>query len=116
MAQPTLYTERLTLLPLADEHLELEVELDRDPEVMRYLTGRARTRSEVEEAHHRRLAAAEKVPGLGFWIGFDHVVFIGWWILQAPDGPDQLDVAGEAELGYRLLKRHWRRGYAKEGS
>ena len=31
--QQTLQTERITLVPLADEHLEWEVELDSDPEV-----------------------------------------------------------------------------------
>jgi Acetyltransferase (GNAT) domain len=35
-------TERITVVPLADEHLEWEVELDSDFEVMRYLSGRAR--------------------------------------------------------------------------
>ena len=40
-AQPVLHTARLTLVPLAGEHLELGVELDFDAEVMRYLTGRA---------------------------------------------------------------------------
>jgi hypothetical protein len=41
--QPTLHSARLTLVPLTDNHLELEVELDSDDEVMRYLTGRAFT-------------------------------------------------------------------------
>lgn len=41
MAQPTLQSDRLRLVPLADEHLELEVEPDSDPEVMRYIIGRA---------------------------------------------------------------------------
>ena len=120
MSQPILRTERLRLVPLADEHLELEVELDSDPEVMRYLIGRARTRAEVEQAHRRRLAAADEVPGLGFWVGFraggDGDEFVGWWILQPPNGPDQPKVPGEAELGYRLLRRHWRQGFASEGS
>src|SRR4051812_30011569 len=48
MTQRILQTERLTLFPLAEEHLELEVELDSDPAVMRYLTGRALSREEVE--------------------------------------------------------------------
>jgi RimJ/RimL family protein N-acetyltransferase len=116
MTQPTLRTERLTLVPLADEHLEWEVELDSDPEVMRYLTGRALTRAEAEQAHHRRLAAARKVPGLGFWAGFAEDGFVGWWILQPPFGPDQLEIPGEADLGYRLLRRRWRQGYASEGA
>lgn len=123
MAQPTLYTDRIRLVPLAEEHLEYEVELDSDPEVMRYLgDGRARTRAEVEAAHHRRLAAAGRVPGLGFWVGFlDHAdgsggEFIGWWILEPPVRPDQGPVEGQAELGYRLLRRHWRRGLASEGA
>jgi RimJ/RimL family protein N-acetyltransferase len=114
--QPTLQTARLTLVPLTDEHLELEVELDSDAEVMRYLTGRALSRAEVERARQRRIAAARSVPGLGFWVGFDRDDFIGWWILQPPHGPDQPEVAREADLGYRLLRRHWRRGYAAEGA
>jgi RimJ/RimL family protein N-acetyltransferase len=116
MAQPTLYTKRLQLVPLTDAHLELEVALDSDPEVMRYLTGRALSRAEVERAHLRRVAAAREVPGLGFWIGFAGDDFVGWWILQPPHGPDQPKVAGEADLGYRLLRRHWRLGYASEGA
>lgn len=116
MAQPTLNTKRLSLVPLADEHLPFEIELDSDPEVMRFITGRALSPEEVEQAHGRRLAAADEVLGLGFWTGFAANGFIGWWILQPPNGPDQPRVAGEADLGYRLLRRHWRRGYASEGA
>ncbi len=116
MSQPTLTTARIVLVPLADEHLELEVELDSDPEVMRYLGAGARSRTETEEAHKRRRSAAQKVPGLGFWVGFVDGEFIGWWILQPPHGPDQPEVEGEAELGYRLLRKYWRLGYASEGS
>ncbi|HUA44879.1 MAG TPA: GNAT family N-acetyltransferase [Solirubrobacteraceae bacterium] len=116
MTQPTLDTKRLRLVPLADEHLRFEIELDSDPEVMRYISGRAHSPQEVHEAHQRRVAAALEVPGLGFWAGFATDEFVGWWILQPPNGPDQPRVAGEADLGYRLLRRHWRRGYASEGA
>jgi RimJ/RimL family protein N-acetyltransferase len=116
MTQPTLYTGRLQLVPLTDAHLDLEIALDSDPEMMRYLTGRALSRAEVERAHLRRVAAVREVPGLGCWVGFAHDDFVGWWLLQPPHGPDQPKVAGEADLGYRLLRRHWRRGYASEGA
>jgi len=116
MSQPRLTTNRLHLVPLSEEHLELEVELDSDPEVMRYTAGRPHSRAEVEQSHRRRLAASHNIPGLGFWVGFADDVFLGWWILQPPNGPDQPKVPGEADLGYRLLRRHWRRGYASEGA
>ena len=60
MPLPILHTERLLLVPLANRHLELEVELDSDPEVLRYLSGRANTRDEVIESHARRMAHARK--------------------------------------------------------
>jgi RimJ/RimL family protein N-acetyltransferase len=116
MPQQTLHTHRLTLMPLADEHIEWEVALDSDPEVMRYLTGRASTREEVEAGHARRMAAAQKVGGLGFWVGFVDHDFVGWWTLQPAHGPDQPDDPAVADLGYRLLRRHWRKGLASEGA
>jgi RimJ/RimL family protein N-acetyltransferase len=116
MTQPILRTERITLAPLSDEHLEWELELESDPEVMRYLSGRASTREEVETGHARRMAAERKVAGLGFWVGLVDDEFVGWWILQPAHGPDQPDDPGVADLGYRLLRRHWRKGLATEGA
>ncbi len=117
MTQATLRTDRILLVPLTDEHLEYEVELDSDPEVLRYLgDGQARTREQIEAAHVRRMAAADQVAGLGFWCGFVDEDFVGWWILQPPERPDQGPVQGQAELGYRLLRRYWRQGLASEGS
>jgi RimJ/RimL family protein N-acetyltransferase len=116
MPQQTLQTERITLVPLADEHLEWEVELDSDPEVVRYLSGRTSTREEVEAGHARRMAAAQKVDGLGFWVGLVDDEFVGWWNLQPAHGPDQPDDPDVADLGYRLLERHWHKGLACEGA
>ncbi|QSB16237.1 GNAT family N-acetyltransferase [Natronosporangium hydrolyticum] len=115
MAQATLRTPRIRLVPLCDDHLDYEVELDADPEVMRYL-GRPRGRAEVEELHQRRLAAATSVCGLGFWAGFVDEAFVGWWILGPPHRTDQGPLDGQATLGYRLLRRYWRQGLASEGA
>ena len=116
MPQQTLQTERITLVPLADEHLEWEIALDSDPEVMRYLSRRASSREEVEASHARRMTAARKVDGLGFWTGVVDGEFVGWWTLQPAHGPDQPDDPGVADLGYRLLRRHWRKGLASAGA
>jgi RimJ/RimL family protein N-acetyltransferase len=124
MPQPTLRTARLLLVPLADRHLDLEVELDADPEVLRHITGRARTRDEVRASHAARMASAGEVDGLGHWIAFDATasdrtddgVFVGLMMLPPAHGPDRPDDPAVAELGYRLARRHWRRGLAREAS
>jgi RimJ/RimL family protein N-acetyltransferase len=62
------------------------------------------------------MAAALKVDGLGFWVGLVDDEFVGWWILQPAHGPDQPDDTRVADLGYRVLRRHWRNGLASEGA
>lgn len=106
-----LRTPRITLVPLAEEHLECEVELDADPAVMRYLDNGPRARAAVVARHRERLAVARVVPGLGYWAGFVSGGFVGWWILEP-----WRSVEGAAELGYRLLSRYWRQGLGSEGA
>jgi RimJ/RimL family protein N-acetyltransferase len=110
MPQPILRTDRLLLEPLADGHLELEVELDADAEVLRYLHHSARTREEVVSSHTRRLAQAAEVDGLGFWMAFTGGDVAGLMMLPPVAEP------GVAELGYRLHRRHWGKGLASEAS
>ncbi|WP_422741459.1 GNAT family N-acetyltransferase [Micromonospora sp. WMMD754] len=131
MPQPILRTDRLLLVPLADRHLELEVQLDSDAEVLRYLYSRPRTRDEVVASHARRRGLATKVDGLGFWMAFgsdggargstapageSDGEFVGLMMLPPANGPDQPDDPTVAELGYRLVRRYWRRGLASEAS
>ena len=46
MPQPALMSDRLLLVPLVPEHLDLEAKLDFDAEVMRYLGGPAQSMAE----------------------------------------------------------------------
>lgn len=127
MPQPVLRTERLVLEPLADEHLDLEVELDSDAEVLRYLFPRAQTREETRAKHARRLARGREVDGLGMWMGFlddnpddsrprDASSFVGLYMLTPPHGPSQPRIPGLADLGYRIRRDRWRQGFAREGA
>ena len=131
MAQPILRTARLLLVPLADRHLGLEVRLDSDAEVLRYISGRARSRDEVAASHARRMALADRVDGLGYWMAFgsdggtrgttppereDEGEFVGLMMLPPAHGPDQPDDPTVCDLGYRLVRRYWRQGLASEAS
>ena len=116
MTQAVLRTDRLLLEPLSDAHRKFEVALDGDPAVMRYLEPRARTRDEVLARHPQRLDVARRAPRLGFWVGSVDGEPVGWWLLDVPERPDQGPAEGQAELGYRLLPRWWRRGLATEGA
>ena len=110
--RPRLTTDRLSLEPLTEAHTDLLVELDSDPEVLRFIFGRALTRDEVVTDHlPRRLRPDGPPRGMGYWAGFEDDAFVGWWTLAVDDSdPDT------AELGYRLRRDAWGRGLATEGS
>jgi RimJ/RimL family protein N-acetyltransferase len=112
----TLQTQQTHTAAARRRGLRMEVELDSDPEVMRYLSGRASKPEEVVASHARRMRAAQTVDRLGFWVGLVDDEFVGWWILQPAHGPDQPDDPAVADLGYRLLRRHSRKGLASEGA
>jgi RimJ/RimL family protein N-acetyltransferase/protein-L-isoaspartate O-methyltransferase len=106
--RPTLHTGRLTLRPLTDEDLPHLVELNGDPEVMRFITGRALSPAEVA-ADLPRLTRSER--GLGLWSGADADGFAGvWFLIPDPDDPTA------AEIGWRLPRARWGRGLATEGA
>jgi RimJ/RimL family protein N-acetyltransferase len=111
-----LETERLRLRRLEHDDVDHLVELDSDPQVMRFINGgRATTRCEIEnEVLPAFLGHYERYGGLGFW-GVEEKStgrFVGWFHLRPAEGAP----AGEFELGYRLLRSVWGKGYATEGS
>jgi RimJ/RimL family protein N-acetyltransferase len=109
-----LETARLRLRRLTADDVDHLVELDADPEVMRYLTNGRPTPVDVvrDEQLPRLLAQYDRHPALGRWAALDRLDgdFLGWFAL------DPSDDGGEAELGYRLRRAVWGRGLATEGS
>jgi RimJ/RimL family protein N-acetyltransferase len=106
---PTLVTPRLRLEPLAEGDLPHLVALNGDPEVMRYITGRAMTPDEVA-AELPSLLHSER--GLRLWSGYDaQGAFAGVWFLSAD--PDDTHAG---EIGWRLSRTAWGRGLAVEGA
>ncbi len=114
--QVFLETDRLVLrrFTMADaDHL---VSLDADPDVMHYVTGGIPTsREEIEnEFLPAYLDYYQRYEGYGFWAAIEKETgeFLGWFHFR----PGEHAAPGEAELGYRLRKSAWGKGYATEGS
>lgn len=100
----------LSLRPLAEDDLDALCELDRDPEVMRFITGGEATPRSLyaEVLLPRMLAIAAARPGMGFFaIERAGDGFLGWAHLR----PDSVEPAW-AELGYRLRRAAWGQGIA----
>lgn len=114
-----LATARLSLVPFADDHVDGLNALNSDPEVMRYLSGRAETRDQT-------LAGIERVRRR--WAEFGY----SWWSFIERDSGEivgagalqnlRQDVAAEpdpsypVEIGWRLRRDRWHRGLATEAA
>ncbi len=114
--QVFLETERLRLRPFTPDDVEHLLELDGDPEVMRYINGgRPTSREDVENVILPRiLSFYDRFDSYGYWAAEEKSTgeFVGWFALHPnDDGP-----TGELELGYRLRRAAWGKGYATEGS
>jgi RimJ/RimL family protein N-acetyltransferase len=83
---------------------------------MHFVTGgRPTPREEIEsEVLPAFLDYHARFDGYGFWAAIEKSTgrFLGWFHFRPARGAPQ----GEVELGYRLRKSAWGRGYASEGS
>lgn len=111
-----LATERMVLRRFTVADVDLVVELDADPDVMRYINGGiATSRQEIEEDYLPAwLSYYDRFEGYGFWAAIEKASgdFLGWFHLRPPPQapPDH------PELGYRLRRSAWGRGLATEGA
>jgi RimJ/RimL family protein N-acetyltransferase len=98
--------------------------LDSDPEVMRYVSRFAPASVEVcrERICNRFLPFYTQYPSYGFWAVVEKVTgdFLGWFHLKpALDYPFHRKAGyqpGDVDLGYRLIRAAWGKGYATEGA
>jgi len=114
--QVFLETERLVLRRFTGDDIDHLVELDSDPEVMRFINGgRPTPRDEIEnDVLPGFLGYYERYAGYGFWAAVERSTgrFIGWFHFRpAKEAPPD-----EVELGYRLRRSAWHKGFATEGS
>ena len=108
-----LTTPRLRLEPLNDDHFAGLHELNRDPVVMRYITGRPDT-PEDTRLMIERVKARWAEFGYSWW-GFirrDDGRLIGSGCIQHLNR----DPAGPLETGWRLRQDAWGQGYASEAA
>jgi len=110
-----LETRRLTLRQFTEDDVDDLFDLNNDPEVMRYLTGGRPTPREVirDEVIPFHLAVYDRLDRLGTWAAESSTgEFLGWFHFRPGPGADITNV----DLGYRLRRSTWNKGYATEGS
>ena len=114
--QVFLETPRLVLRRFTPADVDNLVSLNADPDVMRFLTGGIPTgRDEIEnELLPAFLGYYERSDGYGFWAAIEKRTgeFLGCFYLTPQEG----GAPGEVELGFRLRKSAWGKGYATEGA
>lgn len=109
-----LETDRLRLRRFTPEDAQLLFELNNDPDVMFFINaGTPVPMKEVtDELLPAFLAFYENGDDFGFWAAIEKATgaFLGWFHFRPSERSD------DPELGYRLHKSAWGKGYATEGS
>ncbi|HEY1821790.1 MAG TPA: GNAT family N-acetyltransferase [Trebonia sp.] len=111
-----LQTPRLTVRQFTEGDVDNLFNLDSDPAVMRYLSGgrptpRQKIRDQTIPFH---LAVYDRLDRLGTWAAEATSTgeFLGWFHFRPGGGTEMTNI----ELGYRLGRPAWNKGYGTEGS
>ena len=109
-----LKTKRLLLRQFDEKDLENLVELDSDPEVLRYISdGQIPSREDLQQVLVRILEQYRQSDRYGLWAceSLSSHEFLGWFHMRPfKEAPEEI------ELGYRLKRSAWGKGFATEGS
>lgn len=109
-------TERLILRELRITDLDGMFELDSCPEVHRYLGNKpVKTKAESQKILESVLNQY-KERGIGRWAAIEKSSgdFIGWSGLRLNTEYNMNGFTKYYDVGYRLIKRYWGKGYATE--
>ncbi|MGZ3695253.1 MAG: GNAT family N-acetyltransferase [Bdellovibrionota bacterium] len=103
-------TVRTLIRRLTIDDLPAMIELETDPEVMKFTRRRvAQTPSEIEQRFVRLLAKEAEFEPLGIW-GAEELAtqsFVGWFMLVKLEHEFP-------ELGFMIPRRQWGKGFATE--
>lgn len=112
-----LETSRLIIRELIPNDAAGILKLDSDPDVHRYLGMKLIDNLEEANANIEFIRKQYQKNGVGRWavITKESNTFVGWAGLKLIDEPVNNRI-GYYDLGYRLIKEYWGKGYAKEAA
>lgn len=109
-----LKSERLILRQFFKDDEPYIFKLHNDADVMKYISSNKGhySHEECREFITRQIKYYASHPGLGIWAAVNKSKgeFIGWVALKDLDNSEYI------EVGYRLLKEHWGKGYATDAT
>lgn len=109
-------TERLILREVLPDDNKGFFELDSNPEVHKYLGNKPISTIEQVEYYINYIRKQYVTNGIGRWgvIEKQSGDFIGWGGLKYVDDKTCNGQTNYYDVGYRLIPRYWRKGYATE--
>ncbi|MFH7025303.1 MAG: GNAT family N-acetyltransferase [Heteroscytonema crispum UTEX LB 1556] len=116
-----LETQRLIMRRLTEDDIDNLFELDSDVDVVRFANADGKPTPYgvmKQQTLPRFLSYYEMYENYGLWAAIEKSSneFIGWFHLRPNLNNPAINDVDEIELGYRLKKSVWGKGYATEGS
>lgn len=121
MINRILHTDRLLIRPLEESDLDLIIEMNTDPVVMKYVPP-LQTIDEVKQSMPVWLSLGLEVPYKGIWIMVEKATGTSFGTLAIVDLPysdpeiDPVEYTGNMEIGYRSIPSYWGKGFTTEGA
>ncbi len=109
-------TERLILRDLRITDLDGMFELDSDPEAHKYLGNKPVKTKEESKKILESVINQYKERGIGRWAAIEKSSgdFIGWSGIRLNTEHNMNGFTRYYDVGYRLIPRYWKKGYATE--